>query len=90
LKEEYFHLLEIPPLRGRLFTEFDIESAPRIAQVDEAFARTWWPGTKIPSGKRIKLGNTTAFWAAASWTALVGVVADARTESLEDANVPPA
>ena len=79
---EYFQLLGIPLRRGRLFTEFDIESAPRVALVNEAFARTWWPG-EDPLGKRIKLGP-----AGASWTAVVGVVTDARTESLEAANIP--
>jgi hypothetical protein len=52
---EYFHLLGIPLLRGRLFTEFDIENAPRVALVNEAFARTWWPD-QDPLGKRMKLG----------------------------------
>jgi putative ABC transport system permease protein len=79
---EYFHLLGIPLLRGRLFNEMDIENAPRVALVNQAFARTWWPD-EDPLGKRIKLGL-----AATSWTTVVGVVTDARTESLEDANIP--
>jgi predicted permease len=79
---EYFHLLAIPLRRGRLFTEFDVESAPRVALVNETFARTWWPD-QDPLGKRIKLGP-----APTAWTTVVGVVSDARTESLEDANVP--
>ncbi len=82
---EYFHLLGIPLRRGRLFNEFDIENAPRVALVNEAFARTWWPD-EDPLGKRIKLGQLGR--AATSWTAVVGVVTDARTESLEDANIP--
>ena len=82
---EYFHLLGIPLLRGRLFTEFDIETAPRVALVNEAFARTWWPDEDA-LGKRIKLGQLGR--AATSWTTVVGVVTDARTESLEDANIP--
>jgi predicted permease len=79
---DYFHLLAIPLRRGRLFTEFDVESAPRVALVNEAFARTWWPD-QDPLAKRIKLGP-----ASTAWTTVVGVVSDARTESLEDANVP--
>jgi predicted permease len=79
---EYFHLLGIPLRRGRLFTEFDIETAPRVAVVNEAFARTWWPGEDA-LGKRIKLGP-----APTSWTTVVGVVTDARTEALEAANFP--
>jgi predicted permease len=79
---EYFHLLGIPLLRGRLFTEWDIQNAPRVALVNEAFARTWWPD-EDPLGKRLKLGR-----AETSWTTVVGVVTDAHTESLEDANTP--
>jgi predicted permease len=79
---EYFHLLGIPLRRGRLFSEFDIENAPSVALVNEAFARTWWPNEDA-LGKRIKLGR-----AATSWTSVVGVVTDARTETLEDTNTP--
>jgi putative ABC transport system permease protein len=79
---DYFHLLGIPLLRGRLFTEFDLENAPRVALVNESFARTWWPG-QDPLGKRMKLGP-----APTSWTTVVGVVTDARTETLEDTNTP--
>ena len=78
----YFHLLGIPLLRGRLFTETDVANAPTVAVVNEAFARTWWPN-EDPLGRRIKLGSATM-----AWTMIVGVVSDARTESLEDSNVP--
>ena len=83
---EYFPLMGIPLLSGRLFTEADIESAPSVALVNETFARTWWPGPALdeaPFGKRIKLEGADT-----SWTTVVGVVTDARTESLEDANIP--
>jgi putative ABC transport system permease protein len=79
---EFFHLLGMPLLRGRLFTEFDVENAPRVAIVNEAFARTWWPG-QDPLGKRLKLGRADT-----SWTTVAGVVTDARTETLEDTNIP--
>jgi predicted permease len=82
---EYFHLLGIPLLRGRLFTERDIDNAPKVALVNEAFARTWWPN-EDPLGKRIKLAQLRR--AATAWTTVVGVVTNARTESLEDANIP--
>jgi putative ABC transport system permease protein len=79
---EYFHLMGIPLLRGRLFTQFDTEKEPAVALVNEAFAKAWWPG-QDPIGKRVKLGR-----AADSWTTVVGVVTDARTESIENANIP--
>ena len=81
---EYFHLLGIPLLHGRFFTNQDNENAPQVAIVNEAFARTWWPNGN-PVGKRVKLSGLEA---ATSWTTVVGVIADARTESLEEADVP--
>ena len=82
---EYFHVLGIPLVHGRFFTETDIESAPRVALVNEAFARTFWPH-EAALGKRITLqGRFETAW---TRVVVVGVVADARTESLEDANVP--
>ena len=81
---EYFHLLGIPLLRGRLFSDQDNENVPQVAIINEAFARTWWPSDN-PVGKRVKLNGLSA---ATSWTTVVGVVADARTESLEEADVP--
>src|SRR5580704_17160887 len=83
---EYFHLLGMTLLRGRLFNEMDNENAPQVAVINEAFARMYWPDAD-PLGKRLKLpapGNTSSF----SWTTVVGVLADARTESLAQATVP--
>jgi putative ABC transport system permease protein len=79
----YFHLLGIPLVHGRLFTDQDNENAPQVAIVNEAFARTWWPNDN-PVGKRVKISGLST---ATSWTTVVGVIADARTESLEDADV---
>jgi len=80
----YFHLLGIPLVHGRLFTDQDNENAPEVAIVNEAFARTWWPNDD-PVGKRVKISGLNT---ATSWTTVVGVIADARTESLEEAYVP--
>ena len=80
----YFHLLGIPLLHGRLFTDQDNENAPQVAIVNDALARAWWPNDN-PVGKHVKLSGLSA---AASWTTVVGVIADARTESLEEADVP--
>jgi putative ABC transport system permease protein len=79
---EYFHLLGRTLLRGRLLTNFDNETAPGAAVINDAMARTFWPNSN-PLGQHVKLSR-----AATSWTSVVGVVADARTESLKDASVP--
>ena len=79
---EYFHLLEIPLLRGRLFGDHDDEKAPQVAVINQAMARTYWPDGD-PLGKRLKVRP-----ASTSWITVIGVMADARTESLADASVP--
>jgi putative ABC transport system permease protein len=87
---EYFHLLEIPLLRGRLFNDRDDENAPLVAVINQAMAETYWRG-EDPLGKRLKLGRGRAGVgqrASKTWIMIVGVVADARTESLANASVP--
>jgi putative ABC transport system permease protein len=79
---EYFHALGMTRLRGRLFDEFDAGESTPVAVINEAMARTYWPA-EDPLGRRIKL-----FRRPTSWTTVVGIVANARTESLEDASVP--
>ena len=83
---EYFHLLGTTLLGGRFFTESDDEKAAPVVVINEAFARTYWPNEN-PVGKRLKLpipGDRSTF----SWNIVIGVVADARTESLEGSSTP--
>jgi predicted permease len=83
---EYFHLLAMPLLRGRLFNDSDNENAPAVAVINEAFARNYWPNGD-PLGQHVKLNNARGT-PANSWTAIVGVIANARTESLAESSVP--
>jgi putative ABC transport system permease protein len=78
---EYFPLLEIALRRGRLFDEKDNETVPPVVVINEALARTYWlNGDAL--GKRVKLRP------AQPWSTVVGVIADARTESLADGGIP--
>jgi putative ABC transport system permease protein len=79
---EYFRVLGIPLRRGRLLTNYDDEHAPLVAVINETMARTYWPN-EDPLGRRLKLSPR-----APSWTTVVGVVADARTETLASAESP--
>jgi putative ABC transport system permease protein len=83
---EYFHLLGMSLLRGRLFVDQDVEDTPSIAVVNQAAARTYWPN-QDPVGKRVHLLGRFGP-ARPDWTTIVGVIADARTESLADAGIP--
>jgi len=79
---EYFHVLGLVLLRGRLFNELDTENTAPVAVVNEAFARTFWP-EENPLGKGLKSTR-----AGSPWITVVGVIANARTESLAEADVP--
>ncbi len=90
---EYFHVLGMTLVRGRLLDDHDVEGTPEVAIINQAAARTYWPdGDAV--GKRVrlrtrKLGSRELLNAATPpWTTIVGVIADARTESLSDAVVP--
>jgi len=79
---EYFHLMGMTLLHGRFFNDFDNEESPGVVVINEAAAQTYWPNDDA-LGKHLKLSP-----AAASWATVVGIVADARAESLENARVP--
>jgi predicted permease len=84
---EYFHLLGMTLSRGRLFVDQDLEDTPSVAVINQAAARMYWPGKdgkgEDPVGKRVRLGAKKP-----DWTTIVGVIDDARTESLADAGIP--
>jgi len=84
---EYFHLLGMTLLRGRLFGESDNENAPPVAVINEAFARTYWSNGD-PVGEHLKLNIVRGTAGNPPWTTVVGVIADARTESLAEASDP--
>ena len=84
----YFHLMEIPLDRGRLFSETDSETSPQVAVVNEALAKIYWPN-EDPIGKRFKImGGRSRASTGPGWINVVGIVADARTESLTQKSVP--
>jgi len=63
----YLSLFRIPVLRGRDFTENDIAGAPRVALVNVAFARQFFPN-QDPIGKHLKHGMGV--------DTIIGIVAD--------------
>ena len=83
---EYFHVLGMTLVRGRLFVDQDLEATPLAAVINQAAARTYWPN-QDPVGKRVRLLGRLGR-ARPDSTTIVGVIADARTESLADAGIP--
>ncbi len=56
----YFRTLGIPLRRGRAFAEQDTADAPRVAVIDEALARRFWPAYpdgQDPVGQRLLIGG---------------------------------
>ncbi|HEX5235062.1 MAG TPA: ABC transporter permease [Silvibacterium sp.] len=80
----YFSTAAIPLLRGRVLTEADDSRAPRVAVVNQEFARRFF-GSQDAIGKRILIqteGTTPA------WAEIVGVASDVKAFS-EETRVDP-
>jgi predicted permease len=73
----YFAALGIPIVRGRDFTERDIETHARVLVVNQALARQLWPGVD-PIGKTLLFGQKAVF-------EVIGVAGDVRHEGLRSA-----
>src|SRR5262249_36901906 len=79
---EYFHLMGMSLCRGRMFNELDKDDTEAVAVINQSMAQTLWPN-EDPIGKHVKLTRRANIW-----TTIVGIVANARTESLETLNLP--
>ena len=78
----YFPVMGIPLVRGRLLDDRDEGSAGHPVLINEGFARRFWPNSD-PIGKRFKVGPRDR----APWRTIVGVVGDVRQIRLDAA--PP-
>jgi putative ABC transport system permease protein len=76
---EYFALMRIPLLAGRLFTAADDENGPRVAIVSQAYARSLF-GDANPLGRFLDLEPGAA--------EIVGVVGDVRHADVRRAAMP--
>jgi putative ABC transport system permease protein len=61
IDEHYLDAVGIPIVAGRNFTAQDKADAPRVAIVNEQFAKRYWAG-QDPVGKRIRLENAQGLW----------------------------
>ncbi|MBV9613401.1 MAG: ABC transporter permease [Acidobacteriaceae bacterium] len=78
--QDFFRTLRIPVLEGRVFSDRDTTTAPRVVIVNAAMVRHFWPG-EDPIGRYIKIDQP-------DWTQVVGVVADVAQQSLDKAAGP--
>jgi len=81
----YFRTLDIAMIAGRDFSETDTPAAPRVAIVNEQFARSFFPGSN-PVGKTFELrrdgGKPNLVFH------IVGLVGDTRYRDLHEDPVP--
>jgi predicted permease len=59
--EHYFDTMAIPVLQGRAFRRDDDANAPRVAIVNQQFAKHFWPN-QDPIGKRFRLVREDNAW----------------------------
>ncbi|MGO9255838.1 MAG: ABC transporter permease [Bryobacteraceae bacterium] len=76
---DYFRVMRIPLRRGRLFTEADGPTAPKVAIISETCAREQFPGEDA-IGKQIQLGGRDE---RQPWATIVGVAGDVHQYGLE-------
>lgn len=84
---DYFSLLRIPLLRGRLLTDADRAGSQRVAVINQTAASRFWPGLD-PLGKQLWFGSGGGFASPDSLTTIVGVVADAHYSAPEEPIAP--
>jgi putative ABC transport system permease protein len=74
----YFSVMGISLVRGRMFDVRDNVPGLRRAIINEGFARHFWPGAD-PIGKRFKIGTRDRV----TWFTIVGVTGDVRQIGLD-------
>jgi predicted permease len=82
----YFATMGIPLLLGRVFGPHDTGASPKVAIINETFARWYLPGGS-PIGKHFGLGGDPK---RSNDIEVVGVVKDAKYQSLRERSFPAA
>ena len=69
---EYFDLVRVPLVAGRLLSGSDGADAPKVALVSRRMAERWWKN-QSPIGQHIRIGGLDS---KSPWLTIVGVVGD--------------
>ena len=87
---EYFSVLHIPLLAGRLWDHPELMRGARLCVVNQTFARQYWPQDN-PVGKQLRFPDlkgeppySQAVPDSNNWLQVIGVVADARDDGLRN------
>ncbi len=76
---DYFRVMGIPLLAGRVFNQYDISSARRVSIISEAMARLYFPN-QDPLGRQISFGFSPG--SGAAMREVVGIVGNVRDVAL--------
>ena len=81
----YFEAMDIPLLRGRMFSQEDRATSPRVALISESTAAAFFPG-QDPVGKRLKAAtfNANDRNIEGAWRTVIGVVGNVRYKGLHE------
>lgn len=77
VSKNYFEVMGIRLLDGRLFDDRDVAGAPEVAIVSKTMAMTFWP-KQNPIGRRIRVGAPDS-----PWQTIIGVVDDVKNAGLD-------
>jgi putative ABC transport system permease protein len=81
---EFFRVLHISLVRGRMFTRADGPNSQPVAIISQRLATRYFPGGD-PIGRQIKLGAENYD---APWATIVGIVSDVRYAWVDTDNTP--
>jgi predicted permease len=76
---DFFQVLGIPLIRGRIFDDRDGADAPHVAVISQSLARSRWPG-QDPVGHTIEFGNMDGDFRLLT---IVGIVGDTHVYGLD-------
>lgn len=79
----YLRAMHIPLLRGRDFSDQDVNGRPESILISESMAKRFWPA-EDPIGKRVKLTFSPE-----QFREVVGVVGDVKLDSLDQSRPSP-
>lgn len=83
----YLSAFHISLLRGRDFTEADVAGAPKVALINEALARKYFPH-EDPVGRQITTSKYSGPEMEEATRTIVGVIADTRNRGLSEDAAP--
>ncbi len=83
ISPDYFKVMQVALMRGRIFAESDEDGKQRVAIIDETTAHRYWTN-RDPLGRRLRFGQDPAL----PWLTVVGIVKDIKHDGLDVDGVP--